>query len=191
MPQPPLSDAVVATLKTDACAALAAILIVANAHSELLAWAQRALSPLIVAPNGAKREESASKNNGGPKESAPSGAPALPANKRAATLKLREAAKLNGGGHSDGDAYRARQRAQRDADDERLIEAMRQAPGASIRALAAAIGKGRSTTVEALHRLRDAGLVESNDGIWALAGPQPASTAPRWIQPLSAAPASA
>jgi hypothetical protein len=86
-------------------------------------------------------------------------------------------------------AYRARQRAQRDADDERLIEAMRQAPGASIRALAGATGKGRSTTVEALHRLRDAGLAESNDGTWALAATQPSSSAPRWI--LSAAHASA
>ena len=40
MPQP-LPDAMVATLKADPCAALAAIMIVANAHSELLAWAQR------------------------------------------------------------------------------------------------------------------------------------------------------
>ena len=47
MPQP-LPDAMVATLKADPCAALAAIMIISNAHSELLAWAQRILSPLNV-----------------------------------------------------------------------------------------------------------------------------------------------
>ena len=46
MPQP-LSDAVVATLKKDACAALAAIMVISNAHSELLAWAQRSLGRAI------------------------------------------------------------------------------------------------------------------------------------------------
>ena len=42
MPQP-LPDAMVATLRADPCAALAAIMIIANAHSELLAWAQRTI----------------------------------------------------------------------------------------------------------------------------------------------------
>jgi hypothetical protein len=42
-----------------------------------------------------------------------------------------------------------------------------------------------------LHRLRAAGLAESNDGAWALVEPQPATAAPRRIQPLSAAHASA
>jgi hypothetical protein len=40
----PLSSDVVASLKTDPTAALAAIMIISNAHGELLAWAQRSLS---------------------------------------------------------------------------------------------------------------------------------------------------
>jgi hypothetical protein len=47
--------------------------------------------------------------------------------------------------------------------DERLVAAMKTSPGATIGALAEAIGKSRTSTVSALHRLRDAGLAESLD----------------------------
>ena len=156
---PPLPDAVVAMLKTDACAALAAIMVVSNAHSELLAWAQRALSPLnVIGREGAVPSDAA--QNSEPK---PNGCrPGKP---------RREAAKL------DVAAYQARRIAQRDADDERLIEAMRLAPGASIREWGGALGKSRTAIVQGLHRLRDAGLIENADGVWALVDPQPAATA--------------
>jgi hypothetical protein len=168
---PPLSDAVVVTLRTDPCAALAAIMIVANAHGELLAWAQRALN----VGKAAIAEEQPPENGEGAGRNQPLGA--------VAKLKPRKAANpgVNGG---DG-AYRARRRAQRDADDERLIEAMGHAPGATIREWGAAIGKSVNATADALRRLRDAGLAESSNGTWALVKPQPA-TAPKWIQPLSA-----
>ena len=167
MPQP-LPDAVVATLKTDACAALAAIMIVASAHAELLAWAQRALGGK---PPGGRQNAEENGNAGG-------GNPPPPA----AALKTRKAPKL------DVAAYQARRRARRDADDERLIEAMKQAPLSSVREWGRATGKCRTATVQALHRLRDAGLIESDDGNWALAEAQPATAAaPRWIAPLSGA----
>ena len=73
----------------------------------------------------------------------------------------------------------------RDTDDERLIEAMKQSPEASVREWGRAIGKCRTATVQALHRLRDAGLIESEEGAWALVEPQPAAPAPRWVEPLT------
>jgi hypothetical protein len=42
-----------------------------------------------------------------------------------------------------------------------LAEAMKANPDAQIATLAAEIGKSRTSTVTALHRLRDAGLAES------------------------------
>ena len=189
MPQP-LPDAVVATLRTDACAALAAIMIIANAHGELLAWALRSLSPLTVRRDTGANVPLAEKTTNEIKTSEiASGTnvpPALPAK-----LEPRKSAnpRVKPGGNGGDEAFRARQRAQRDADDERLIEAMRQTPGASIRRLAATIRKSRSATVASLQRLRDAGVAESEDGTWALAEPQPAP-APKpagWIEPLSGA----
>ena len=167
MPQPPLSDAVVAMLGTDACAALAAIMIISNAHGELMAWAQRAL-------NAGDHDTAENSALGGAEKSAPP---------LAARLKPRKIAKLNGG-HG---AYHARLRAKRDADDERLIEAMKQSPEASVGEWGRAIGKCRTATVQALHRLRDAGLIENEGGNWALVGPKaPAPKPAGWIEPLSA-----
>jgi hypothetical protein len=186
MPQP-LPDAVVATLRTDACAALAAIMIVANAHGELLAWAQRSLSPLTVRRDTGANVPLAEKTTDEIKTpeiaSGTNVRPTLPAK-----LKPRKSAnpRVKPGGNGGDGAFRARQRAQRDAHDERLLEAMKQEPNGSIRGWAAAIGKGRSATVESLHRLRDAGLAESDGERWTLAKPQPATATPRWIQPLSA-----
>ena len=67
MPQP-LPDAMVATLKADPCAALAAIMIVANAHAELLAWAQRRPAPRRQpAANGAGGSNGVAKHQGAKK----------------------------------------------------------------------------------------------------------------------------
>ena len=66
---------------------------------------------------------------------------------------------------------------------------MKQAPGASILEWGSAVGKCRTATVQALHRLRDAGLVESDEGSWALVDPQPAAPKPPgpeargWVEP--------
>ena len=185
---PPLPDAVVATLRTDACAALAAIMIVANAHGELLAWALRSLSPLTVCRDTGANVPPAEKSTSEIKTpEIASGANVLPT--QPARLKPLNSAnpQVKPAGAGGDEAFRARQRAQRDADDERLVEAMRQTPGASIRRLAATIRRSRSATVASLQRLRDAGVAESEDGIWALAEPQPApaSKPAAWIEPVS------
>jgi hypothetical protein len=72
--------------------------------------------------------------------------------------------------------------------DERLVIAMKANPGANIAALAAAIGKSRTSTVSALHRLRDADRAESQNRVWVLTEPEPPPPAPkeRWIAPVSA-----
>ena len=150
-------------------------MIVANAHSELLAWAQRALSPLSVIGCEGAVPSDAGQNYEPKPNGCRRGRP------------RREAAKL------DVAAYQARRIAQRDADDERLIEAMRLAPGASIREWGGALGKSRTAIVQGLHRLRDAGRIERDGGNWALveastnAQPQAATAAARWIEPLSGA----
>jgi hypothetical protein len=63
---------------------------------------------------------------------------------------------------------------------------MKANPGASIGALAEAIGKSRTSTVNALRRLRDAGLAESLNGVWTLTEPTPPKETPRWTAPVSA-----
>jgi hypothetical protein len=74
-----------------------------------------------------------------------------------------------------------------DQRDERLVEAMKDSPGAQIAKLVAAIGKSKTSTVTALHRLRDAGRAESQNRVWVLTEPEP-PPAPkeRWIAPVSA-----
>jgi hypothetical protein len=62
---------------------------------------------------------------------------------------------------------------------------MRSGPDGAINDWATAIGKSRSSTVSALHRLRDAGLAESVEGEWRLTEePAPREPAPRWTAPV-------
>ena len=63
---------------------------------------------------------------------------------------------------------------------------MRANPGASIGKLADAIGKSRTSTVSALHRLRDADLAESLGRVWSLVEPTAPKETPRWTAPVSA-----
>jgi hypothetical protein len=70
--------------------------------------------------------------------------------------------------------------------DERLIAAMKANPGASIGKLADVIGKSKTSTINALHRLRDAGLAESQDRVWSLIEPPAPKETPRWTGPVSA-----
>ena len=82
-------------------------------------------------------------------------------------------------------SYFARRRAQRERGDEGLVEAMRLAPGGSINDWSDAIGRSRSSTVSALHRLRAAGLAECVDRKWALVAPgAPMATSERWTKPI-------
>jgi hypothetical protein len=84
-------------------------------------------------------------------------------------------------------AHLALRREARDRDDENLRQAMCDSPQASIADWAKAIGKSRSSTVTALHRLRDAGLATNADKVWALVEPgAPREPPPKWVAPLSA-----
>jgi hypothetical protein len=91
------------------------------------------------------------------------------------------------GAHKPGsaDPYLSRRQAQRDRDDEALLAAMKDAPGATIGDWVTTIGKSRTSCVSALHRLRDAGLAESVEGKWRLVE-EPAARAARWVEPVSA-----
>jgi hypothetical protein len=73
-----------------------------------------------------------------------------------------------------------------DANGVRLVKAMEANPGANVATVARAIGKSRTSTVNALHRLRDAGLTKSLNGIWTLTEPPPPKETPRWTAPVSA-----
>jgi hypothetical protein len=176
----PLPDAVVATLKSDACAALAAIMVISSAHSELLAWAQRSLSkgPGDTSENSAGPTKNANGNKGRQDDASENSAAkpdgGEPAKRRSSPRKV------------DAAAYQARRLVQRDADDQRLIAAMRLAPLSSIREWGAALGKSRTAIVQGLHRLRDAGRIERDGGAWALAEASTnAQPPPPWIEPLS------
>ena len=90
----------------------------------------------------------------------------------------RKPARKNGGGDS--------RLTKRERDDEALLEAMRDSPGASIGSWAAALNESKSSTVTALQRLRDASLAESAEGKWKLTGETPPrAPAPRWVEPVS------
>ena len=81
---------------------------------------------------------------------------------------------------------RQRRNNRREACDERLVAAMKANPGASIGELATAIGKSRTSTVTALHRLREADRAESVDRVWSLVEPTEPKPTPKWVAPLGA-----
>ena len=160
----PLPDSISATLRSDSTAALAALMVIAGAHAELFAWAARMVPG--AAPAKAPIPPPKPKRDAGE----PQGASRKPSN--------------------GADAYLALRREARDRDDESLLKAMRETPTSPIGDWAATIGKSRSSVISALHRLRDAGLVESVEGKWTLAGTDepesPREPAPRWVAPLHA-----
>jgi hypothetical protein len=58
--------------------------------------------------------------------------------------------------------------AKRETDDQALVKAMRSNPDGSIGDWSQTIHKSRTSTVSALHPLRDAGLAQSAEGRWQL-----------------------
>ena len=132
----PLPESVSATLRSDPTAALGALMVIASAHAELLDWVARmvchapppARASTTLSPRLRQRQPQ-------PKSSESRGA------KSPAVRKPK----------SNGSAtYLALRREARDRDDERLLEAMRELPEASIRDWAAAIGKSKTSTVAGL-----------------------------------------
>ena len=160
----PLPEALASILKTNATAALAALMIVANAHRDLFNWASRTIIGDAPAPDLGPQWRS---NGGG---------------------RVRNATKSpkRNGVHREPHGNGAvRRRAERDKADSALAEAMRDAPGATIGDWAHAVGRSKSSTVSDLHRLRDAGLAENVERRWRLIEePAAPKEAPRWVAPL-------
>jgi hypothetical protein len=158
----PIPDNVSATLRSDPTAALGALMVIASAHTELFSWVARIVCDVT----------SAARIEPQPKPNEPYGvrppAPRKPKSKGTA-------------------AHLALRREARDRDDENLRQAMRGSPASSIGDWAETIGKSRTSTVAALHRLRDAGLATNADKVWALVEPgAPREPPPKWVAPLSA-----
>jgi hypothetical protein len=162
----PLPEPLASVLRSDSTAALAALMVIANAHRDLLAWAARIIGaepPVAALPNGdgTQRRETCLQ------KAKPPRAPRKPPGTA---------------------AYHARRREARGSGDQALLEALRANPEGSIGDWSATIHKGRSSTVSALKRLRDAGLAESAEGKRKLTEePPPREPPARWIQPVSAA----
>ena len=171
----PLPDSVSATLRSDPTAALGALMVIASAHAELLSWVAR----IVCDATSAARIEPQ------PKPSEPHGVEP-PAVRKASTPST---SAQNAQPQSNGSAaHLALRREARDRDDENLRQAMRDSPASSIGDWAETIGKSRTSTVAALHRLRDAGLATNADKVWALVEPgAPREPPPKWVAPLSAA----
>ena len=170
----PISDSLASVLRSDSTAALAALIVIANAHKDLFAWAARMIraEPVEPKPNGIGPSRERKSTFGQAKQP------------RNTVFQVKKARKPPGRG-----AYHQRRRAARDADDQALLQIVRDSPGASISDWMSAIGKSRSSTVSALKRLRDAGLAESAEGNWQLTEPEARRQPPaeKWVAPLSGA----
>ena len=155
----PLPDSVASALR-DPTSALAALMVIANAHRDLWAWASKAICSAGAEPEAPRR--------------------------RAA----RRSCRANGAGHRQprnkgDDPYLGRRLAKREADDQALVAAMKANPAGPIAAWAESIHKSRTSTVAGLGRLRAAGLAENSDKVWSLVETrEPQSPPAKWIEPL-------
>ena len=165
MPSPPLSDGVSAVLRSDATAALAALMVIAGAHRDIFAWAAR----MVCGEPPAEAEPP----------------PKLHSNGNGANRVARHPSKVNGRvarGSADS------RLAKRDAADHALVEVMKANPDDPLGAWAQAIDRSRSATVSALKRLKAAGLAESVERRWRLVEePPPKEPPPKWVKPVRGA----
>ena len=168
----PLSSDVVATLKTDKCAALAAALILAGSFPELLAWAQRTIVPPATKANGVGHDKASTSA---------------------------QPCKANGSGGSNGVAKSKVVRAKgshnpREAaakHDQALLALMQANPDATVTEIIRMSGRPRNSATLSLERLEKAGLVEhAGRGKWIAVDPDllevPTPRPAGWVAPLSA-----
>ena len=165
----PLADSIAAAL-SDRTTALAAAFIIGTHHADVLQWVTRTIFGDTPAADIEPRLRPKRRSNGRSRSS-------VRTPKRNGVHR-----EPRGNGAV---SYSGRRRAERDKADSALAGAMRDAPGASIVDLAAAIGRSRSSVVSALQRLRDAGLVENEARQWRLLDElAPRDPAPPWVSPL-------
>jgi hypothetical protein len=163
MPDPLPSD-VVATLKTDPTAALAAALILAGSFPDLVSWAVRVFSGHSPRDCAANAEPKANGAGG---------------------TSLHAAKKFRAKGRPNSREGAAKH-------DQALLALMRANPDASVTRLIEMNNRPRNSTVLSLERLQKAGLVEhAARGKWIAVDPDllevPAPKPAGWIEPLSGA----
>ena len=164
----PLSSDIVARLKSDPTAALAAALILAGSFPDLILWAVRVFGPRDPKPgasNGELKANGAGVSNGVAKR---------PGAKKAARAN---------GHHAPREAAAKH--------DQALLALMRASPGASVTEIIRMNRRPRNSTMLSLDRLEKAGLVEhAGRGKWGAVDPDllevPAPRPAGWIEPLSA-----
>jgi hypothetical protein len=162
MPDPLPSD-VVARLKSDPTAALAAALIIAGSFPDLVLWAMRAFGGKDGAKaNGAGESNGVAKSDGAKKGARPPGPQAR-------------------GRHNSREAAAKH--------DQALLALMRANPDANVTEIIRMNGRPRNSTVLSLERLEKAGLIEhAGRGKWTVIDPAPKPPGPEargWIEPLS------
>jgi hypothetical protein len=162
MPQVPLPEALTAVLQLDRTAALAAAFVIGTHHADVLQWVASMIGDGPTAPPPPKANGAARRGRKGNGHRKP---------------------RRNG-----DDPYLSRRRAQREADDQALVEAMKVNAAGPIAAWAERIEKSRTSCISGLHRLRAAGVAENSDGVWSLVeASAPREPASKWVAPLSAA----
>ena len=162
MPDPLPSD-VVARLKSDPAAAVAAALILAGSFPDLVLWAMRAFGGKDGAKaNGAGESNGVAKSDGAKKGARPPGPQAR-------------------GRHNSREAAAKH--------DQALLALMRANPDANVTEIIRMNGRPRNSTVLSLERLEKAGLIEhAGRGKWTVIDPAPKPPGPEargWIEPLS------
>jgi len=170
MPDPLPSD-VVARLRSDPTAALAAALILAGSFPDLISWAVRVFDPRDPKPGGSDGELKV--NGAGVSDGVAKGNGANGPKKGVRTK----------GRHNPREAAAKH--------DQALLALMRANPRATVTELIRMNGRPRNSTVLSLDRLEKAGLVEhAGRGKWKVVDPDllevPASKPAGWIEPLSA-----
>lgn len=169
MPVEPLPDDIVARLRSDRTAALAAAVIVAGAFPGIVSWAARVFCvssdagghPCEAGGVGARSNDEGGGGTGG----------------------------SNGASGKHG-AVSPSLRPPTQTEDQ-LLALMRANPGATIAQLVELSGRSRSAIVICLKRLEEAGLVDHGGrGSWTVADADlvdaaPPSTTPSWLTPLS------
>ncbi len=168
MPVEPLPDDVVARLRSDPTAALAAAVVVAGAFPGIVSWAARAFCGSSNAGRpgdaGGGGDRSNDEDGGGTSGS-------------------------NGASGKHGEASPGLRPPTRAED--RLLALMRANPGATVARLAELSDRSRPAIVMCLKRLEEAGLVDHGGrGSWtvadaALVDAVPRSTTSCWVTPLS------
>ena len=168
----PLSSNVVAKLRSDPTAALAAALILAGSFPDLVSWAMKAFGG----------QKDCAKTNGELKANGADGSNGVA---RSAGAEGSRRPEHRANGHHNPREAAAKH-------DQALLALMQANPDASVTEIIRMSGRPRNSTMLSLERLEKAGLVEhASRGKWVAVDPDllevPAPKPAGWLEPLSGA----